>query len=327
MVSATPRRWRLAKRRRLLGPQQGNPLWLSHAQAPTVLQLPSHRWIVYFAGRDARNRSRVFAADLDPADMSIRRVHDDPVLDLGAPGTFDEHGVGPGTAIVTGDRILLFYSGVRTCPDVPYEAGIGLAESTDGGLTFRRFVSEPLVGVSARNPFGASTPTVHRVVGGWVMWYSSFQEWRDVDGKPELIYDIRCARSADGLAWTPDEGPALPFADADEGGLVRTQIMDAGPDGWLLIVAARGWRDFRAGQPQGYRLICARSADRRSWTRDPDALVIDDAGAGDWDAGMRCYPWLVEDGDRRFLFFNGNDFGRHGFGVGELVPVDEEDSG
>lgn len=318
-----PPRWRLCNRRMVLRPPTGHPLWTSHAQAPTVLPVAPDHWKAFFAGRDARNRSRVYAAELNPFDVTVRTVYPDPVLDLGTTDAFDAHGVGAGTAILIGDRIRLYYSGVRVRGDGSYRTGIGVAESTDGGRSFARLREEPVVGADPADPNGAVTPTVMRQGEGWVMWYSSFWEWRIVDGTPEPVYDIRRAFSADGLRWQSEPAAAFTFANSEEGGLVRTQILREGPHR-LLIVASRGWRDFRPGSPNVYRLVYAHSTDGETWTRDPDAIEIDPADTVDgWDTEMRCYPWLVEDGGRRLLFYNGNDFGRHGFGVGELHPVEE----
>lgn len=315
-------RWRLSHRRMLLRPPDNHPQWRSHAQAPTVLQLSPERWICYCAGRDAYNRSRIYAAELDPVDLSVRAVLPNPVLDLGPVGAFDEHGVGAGTAIYTGDRIWLYYTGVRLNGDGTYVAGIGLAESTNGGQTFQRLQQTPVVGANPTNPWGAVTPTVLFRDGTWVMWYSNFWDWRDVDGKLEPIYDIHQSFSDDGLHWRTSLKASLSFATDDEGGLVRPQLLWCGKE-WLLIMASRGWRDFRKASPNTYQFVYARSADGVTWTRDPDAVEIDPADTFDsWDKEMQCYPWLVEDGGRRLIFYNGNDFGRHGFGVGELLPVE-----
>ena len=34
---------------------------------------------------------------------------------------------------------------------------------------------------------------------------------------------------------------------------------------------------------------------------------------------MLCYPALVNYGDRVYMFYNGNDYGKTGFGYAELV--------
>lgn len=320
-LRSPPLRWRLCHRRMLLRPPANHPQWKSHAQAPTVLQLSRDRWIVYFAGRDEDNRSRVYGAELDPADMSVRCVYPDCVLGLGGHGMFDEHGVGPGTAIPTGDRIRLYYTGVRSNGDGTHVHGIGLAESVDGGRTFQRLQHTPVIGAGEDSPWGATTPTVLLEGRTWMMWYSSFLAWRDVDGKPEPIYDIHQAFSDNGLIWKTNRKAALSFASDDEGGLIRPQVLRHAKDR-LLIMASRGWRDFRQSGTNSYRFVYARSTDDVTWTRDPDAIEIDPADTADgWDSEMRCYPCLVEDERRQLLFYNGNDFGRHGFGVGELFSV------
>ncbi len=39
---------------------------------------------------------------------------------------------------------------------------------------------------------------------------------------------------------------------------------------------------------------------------------------GGWDSDMQCYPYVFEcDGDI-YLLYNGNEFGRWGFGVAQL---------
>lgn len=314
------RRWRLCNRRMVLRPPANHPQWKSHAQAPTVLQLSPDQWIVYFAGRDEFNVSRVYAAELDPADLSVRCVYPDSVLDQGGRGKFDEHGVGAGTAIHTRDGIRLYYIGGRRHEDGTFVNGIGLAESMDGGRTFRRLQQTPVIGGGVDSPWGATSPTVVLEGRTWVMWYSSFLAWRDVDGKPEPTYGIHQAISDNGLIWRTSQKAALSFSSDDEGGLIRPQVLRHGDDR-LLIMAARGWRDFRQSGPNSYRFVYARSTDGVTWTRDPDAIEIDQADSAEgWDTAMRCYPWLVEDGERRYIFYNGNDFGRHGFGVGELLP-------
>ncbi|MGV6849146.1 MAG: hypothetical protein ACWA5A_12295 [Marinibacterium sp.] len=315
-VPASP--YTLTDRRKLFDPPKGDPRWVSHAQGPTVLKVDDKTWRVYVAGRDANNQSRIFFVDLDPDTLSVTATATEPALDLGPDGTFDRFGVGPGWAVRTGDRILMYYTGAGPALGAPYLSAIGLAESRDGGRTFQRLGSAPVLGASRADPFGVATPTVFRRGGSWIMWYSSFREWRDVDGRPEPIYDIRSARSVDGESWTADDALVLGFADETEGGLVRAQPVGSGEDQFLLA-CARGWRDFRQGENKSYRFVFARENDDTGWTRTPDICAWDPApGPSDWDGGMQSYPWLVEDAGRQIVFYNGNDFGRSGFGCARL---------
>jgi hypothetical protein len=50
---------------------------------------------------------------------------------------------------------------------------------------------------------------------------------------------------------------------------------------------------------------------RRARTREP-ALVASGEG---WDAAMVCYPHVFEQGGNRYMLYNGDGFGRTGFGL------------
>jgi hypothetical protein len=65
-------------------------------------------------------------------------------------------------------------------------------------------------------------------------------------------------------------------------------------------------------------LGCATSSDLISWVRS-DLTLIGDGDLSGWDAEMQCYPNLVKVGDRICLLYNGNEFGRHGFGLAKLI--------
>ena len=61
------------------------------------------------------------------------------------------------------------------------------------------------------------------------------------------------------------------------------------------------------------------SDDRDRWVRD-DAMMPLAGTEGAWDSDMLCYPHAFEMDGRVYLLYNGNDFGRHGFGVAVLEP-------
>ena len=54
------------------------------------------------------------------------------------------------------------------------------------------------------------------------------------------------------------------------------------------------------------------------WERDDRSLGLDVDRQG-WDSQMMAFPAVVDLAGRRYLFYNGNDHGREGFGCAELV--------
>lgn len=308
----------------VLGPPADHPKWRTHAQGPTVLPLEPGLVRIYFAGRDGYNMSRVYAADITLPDMRVVDLLDEPLLDVGVQGAFDMHGVGPGSVLRDGERVLLYYSGVAQRQDVPYHCGIGLAVSEDGGRSFRRVREEPIVGPAPDRPIGGSTASVVRIGDTWAMWFSNYLEFRLVEGKPEPIYDLMGATSRDGLEWTIAPQLRIPLEGGDEGGLTRAALFE-GRKGWHMLLSTRGWRDFRAGRENSYHLCTATALDGLHFTREPAGVTFERAPReGDWDFEMQAYPSIVRDGDRWYVFYNGNGFGRDGFGYAVLSERDGE---
>jgi hypothetical protein len=84
-----------------------------------------------------------------------------------------------------------------------------------------------------------------------------------------------------------------------------------------MIFCYRQSSDFRSNRARGYRLGYAWSEDLVHWTRD-DASIGIDVTAGGWDSDMMCYPHLFACDGEIYLLYNGNEFGRHGFGIARL---------
>jgi hypothetical protein len=96
----------------------------------------------------------------------------------------------------------------------------------------------------------------------------------------------------------------------------RPSVIKIGDD-YHLLSCFRGLEDFRDGK-NAYRIGHAASTDMKNWTRSDDQSGIMPSGEG-WDSNMNAYPYLVETGERVFLFYCGNGFGAEGFGYAELA--------
>lgn len=66
-----------------------------------------------------------------------------------------------------------------------------------------------------------------------------------------------------------------------------------------------------------YVIGYAESFDGIEWTRRDDVVGISASDSG-WDSETVCYPCVVDVGDRRYMFYNGNRHGSTGFGVAIL---------
>ncbi|MEZ4852011.1 MAG: hypothetical protein R3B93_26090, partial [Bacteroidia bacterium] len=79
--------------------------------------------------------------------------------------------------------------------------------------------------------------------------------------------------------------------------------------------------DFRTNPARGYRLGYAWSEDLKNWYREDDKAGIALSSEG-WDSEMMCYPHIFEVDGKAYLLYNGNKFGRFGFGLAELLSAE-----
>jgi predicted GH43/DUF377 family glycosyl hydrolase len=294
--------------------------WMnSHAQVPTPLV--SEEFIrVYFSSRPESNLSLTTFVDLDIENPSrILRLYPNPILKLGKPGTFDEHGIMPSCAVRNGSRVFLYYSGWSRGASVPYTNSTGLAVSDDGGQTFQKISDGPILAKNIYDPFSATSPVVVKEEDSWHMWYCSGNGWLEIAGKFEHTYDIKYARSNDGIVWEPSAAPVIPQRIEHEA-ITRPYVVKR-EDGYDMWFCYRGSHDFRDGE-DAYRIGYAHSKDLQQWRREDNAAGIDVSETG-WDSKMIAYPAVVKVNGRTLMFYNGNGFGVEGFGYAAL----EEDGG
>tara|TARA_Y100001934_G_C11902725_1_gene562961 strand:- start:395 stop:640 length:246 start_codon:yes stop_codon:yes gene_type:complete len=75
--------------------------------------------------------------------------------------------------------------------------------------------------------------------------------------------------------------------------------------------------DFRNKKEFSYRIGHASSADLITWNRNDDTFSLNVSKHG-WDSQMVCYPHVFEYQKQVYLMYNGNDFGKYGFGIARL---------
>ena len=78
------------------------------------------------------------------------------------------------------------------------------------------------------------------------------------------------------------------------------------------------WYSYRGnGAIASYRIGFAESDDGKKWIRKDTSAGIDISKDG-WDSEMICYPCIFDYLDNRYMFYNGNGYGKTGFGVARL---------
>ena len=285
---------------------------VSHACVPTALLLEDGERIrIYFAPRNKEGQSIPTFVDVKAEDPSrVLKLHDKPILELGERGTFDDGGIMPSSVIRNGGEIFLYYVGWNPSVSVPYRNAIGLAVSRDGGATFERLFQGPVVDRNKQEPYFTASPCVLKEADVWHMWYASSTGFTEVEGKPEPLYEIKYARSHDGISWQRDNQTCIEPKDAYEANARPTVIKEKGI--YKMWYTYRGSFDYRDGK-DSYRIGYAESEDAVHWHRMDEKAGIEYSKEG-WDATMQTYPNVLEMKGRRYLFYNGNGFGKTGIG-------------
>jgi hypothetical protein len=280
---------------------------VSHAALPVPVRLRGDTYRVYCAGRDAQGRGQIGYAEfaLRNPDATLT-IAEEPLVRFGELGAFDDRGVLPACIAGEAASLHLYYTGVMLGQTVPFYFNVGVARSHDGGRHFTKVSRAPVLDRSEVDPFLTASPCVLRENDRWRMWYVSAARWTVENGAPKHYYHIRYADSADGIHWRREGIVAIDFR-AGEYAISRPCVVKAG-DLYRMFYSYRG---------DAYRIGYAESNDGVRWTRK-DGEIAFDSPFEEWDDRMQCYPWVFEHDGAWYMLYNGNDYGRTGFGLAKL---------
>jgi hypothetical protein len=287
---------------RILDGDAPAPWAVSHAALPVAVP-EANGLRVWFCARDAQSRARIGSVSVDPSTWRAGGVDAVPALDLGPPGAFDDSGVTSSWVVRQEGREYHYYTGWTVGVSVPFYFYVGLAIA-EGGGPLRRVSAAPILERSDVDPYLTASPCVMVEGGVWRMWYVSGVRWTIEEGRPRHYYHIKYAESEDGIAWKRDGRVCIDFASAGEHAIARPSVVR---DGNIY----RMWYSYRGDR---YRIGYAESADGLSWTRRDDDQGLAPAGVG-WDSEMCAYGYVFDHAGRRYMLYNGNGYGRTGFGV------------
>ena len=282
-----------------------NNSWLNEfAQAPSVLEYDDFIR-VYFSCRPKANEQGQYVSyssyvDLNKNNFSVLKVGENPILELGKLGTFDEFGTYPASVIKTNDKYMVFYGGWTRCESVPFNVAIGCGISDDG-KEFKKLGNGPVLSYSLDEPFILSGPKIRKFGDTYYLFYIAGRRWITVNGKPEPVYKIRMATSKDTLNWEKYNKDLIED-------LLNENEAQASPDvifangKYHMFFCYREASDFRKNKDRSYKIGYAHSTDLISWIRDDSKVGIEISEEG-WDSEMIAYPHVVKLNGKYYMFY------------------------
>jgi len=298
------------------------PQWMEEfAQAPSVLIF--EKFVrVYFSCRpkaDANGQYVSYSAfvDLDKENLfKIINISPQPIIELGKLGSFDEFGIYPVSVIKREKEYIAYYAGWTRCESVPFNVAIGIAISKNNGVSFNKIGDGPVISYSPFEPFVISGPKIRKFNDKYYLFYIAGSKWVLDNGKPEPVYKIRMAESNDGISWHKLNMNLIENR-------IEEDEAQASPDVFFMNDMYHMFFCFRRSinyrnKENGYRIGYAYSYDLIHWNRNDDYAGIDVSDVG-WDSQMISYPHIFELNNKIYMFYLGNDVGKNGFGLAELI--------
>jgi predicted GH43/DUF377 family glycosyl hydrolase len=258
--------------------------WMESQTANPDLLLVGDTYHLYFRGQQGgHDRIGVATIPREQFDGATWNLRMQPILDVGAPGDWDEqHVLDPATVLVNG-VIHLYYSAVsKQC-----HRSICLATSTDG-IHFEKFPGNPVV-------IGGGPEVVWRE-GRFHLYY-----WKAVPGTTG--FQLHLSVSKDGYAF--QEYQAAPVLSVGAQGewdsyTVETpRIFEEGGRYCMFYCGSDRFSDYPA------HAGLATSTDLVHWQKDARNPLFSRGHEGDWDEGAIWFTTVEKIGDRYYLWYEG----------------------
>jgi len=291
----------------IFDPRGRFPWMVSHAMHPFAYNLEKSIYRIYFSCRDQNGYSNLAYVVLDlEQPENIIDISESPLLAPGSLGSFDEHGVFGSCIIEKGDELWMYYLGWIASDRAPlFYSSIGLAISTDRGVTFKKYSNSPIMERSPHDPFGVLIPHVIHHKNMWKMWYGSTIEWRKVVDQTISIYNIKYCSSDDGINWKREGDVAIDFIN-DERNVAHPHILED-------IEDYKMW--FSRNSGKGYSSGYAVSKDLILWQREDTGVLSNTPDSLDSDSIQHQH--IFKHRNKYVMLYNGNDFGRDGILMAE----------
>ena len=133
------------------------------------------------------------------------------------------------------------------------------------------------------------------------MYYVSGVGWDDRDSPRYLI---KTATADDGIHWRRDGTVCIDFAGPHETALARPYVLREGSI----------YKMWFAHKGAAYRLGYAESEDCVTWRRRDELAGIDVSNYG-FDSEMIEYAAVIVHDGRKYMLYNGNNYGYDGIGL------------
>lgn len=288
--------------------------WVSHMMAPAPRMMPGGKVVELFVGGwNKEGISSIYSIEIDLEASSYLDESLKLRLSPGKPGTFDENGVFPASIIENESEWLLSYTGFQLGMQIPHYNFGGLAKCADEYGTLRRISEAPIIdradeGLTVRA--GLTGIKRKNKSNLWISAYAAGSTFELISGKLRPNYSVYIQHK--NPEYLQISGKlAVPYLEKEHG-VGRPYLIEYKDK--ILLFYTRRMRDF------SYLPGIAVSMDDGLTFERMDYLLenVSERLLG-VDDEMQYFPAPAIHDNHLYVFYNGNNFGKHGIGIWEFL--------
>jgi hypothetical protein len=247
---------------------------------------------------------------------------ENPVLDVGPPGAWDDTVVDEAKVVFDGQQYHMWYLSRKASgdPGGKLPMMVGYATSPDSAH-WTKYAGNPVLRfgpIGSYDGLGIHAPFVLFDGQTFRMWYSA---WR-ADAQGSATWSINYASSSDGMAWTKEAANPL-MVEQRDGRWDATHISEPSVlwNGALFEMWYNGGSERTATGGHGLRIGYASATNGLRWRRRPeDAWVLDVGEPDAWDDFSVARAHVIYDGLRYQMWYEGHDGAN--FRIGQATSHD-----
>jgi hypothetical protein len=280
--------------------------WIqSHSTLPVAVHLKDDLFRVFINVRNEKNQSHGTYFDYDIVkNVVVKFPGNTPCLGPGESGLFDDCGIMLSSYVK--ELNFFYFMGWHLPKTVPFENQISYATVTSVDSPFLKTRKHPIFGRCEEEPLSFGYPWVIKVEGVFRMWYDTILDWK-INSSESPQYILRSASSLDGINWNRDLKTGFEFKEG-ENSIARPCVIFE--DGLYKMWYSVGYHDK-------YCLGYAESNDGIRWKRKDNEMIFSGEKRS-WESEEQCYPCVFDHKGKRYMLYNGNQYGKTGIGLIEV---------
>ena len=280
----------------------------SHAYVPTAIELDEtiRVFVAFLSGKKHGRLGYVDVCRHDP--RQIRGYSKSPVIEDAPEGYFDANGVTPLGIVREQDTMRLYYAGWEVVPDplVRYRLQTGLLLGDPVKSYFKRYGVSPVIATRQVEENVRTGGCILKLPDGYHCWLATQKGSTSHMGKVLPVYDLEYLHSEDGLVWPEAQTNVFSHKPNEILGYGRSAIWLNEKHEFEGLFSVRNWDGNYTD------IMYATSLDGIVWSslsRSGMAFCAEMTCDGQTSVS---FPNIIQQENRKLMFYNGNDFGREG---------------